>query len=46
MTQFEFVLLCNEHLIYPALALENEAILEALKRNDDEKVKALFKTEF
>ena len=31
MRELEFVLLCNENLIYPAIALENENIVQALK---------------
>ena len=41
MKELEFVLLCNENLIYPAIALENENIVQALKNKDDELVKKL-----
>lgn len=46
MTQIDFIALCGQYLIDPGLALENDAIREALKRGDDNKVKALLQTEF
>jgi len=46
MTKFEFVTLCNENLIYPAIALENNNIVKALKNKDDELVKKLILEEF
>jgi hypothetical protein len=35
MTKLEFLALCGEHNIEPAIALENDAIIEALKAKDD-----------
>ena len=46
MTKFEFVALCNDNLIYPGLALENENIVTALTNRDDELVKKLILEEF
>ena len=46
MTEFQFITLCNENLIYPALALENENILQALKNKDNELVKKIILKEF
>jgi len=46
MTKFEFVALCNENLIYPGIALEDENIVNALKNKDDELVKKLILEEF
>jgi hypothetical protein len=46
MTKFEFVALCNENLIYPGIALENEDIVQALKNKDDKLVRKLILEEF
>ena len=46
MTEFEFVALCNENLIYPPMALEDENIVNALKNKDDKLVKKLILEEF
>ena len=46
MTQLEFVTLCNEYLISPYIALENENIVNALYDKNDQKVKELLETEF
>lgn len=46
MTKFEFVALCNENLIYPDIALENENIVQALKNKNDKLVKKLILEEF
>ena len=46
MTQTEFITLCLERTIYPELALENEAIVEALKAKDDERVIELLNNAF
>ena len=35
MTKLEFFALCGEFLIDPALALENDDVLDALRSNDD-----------
>ena len=46
MKELEFVTLCNENLIYPGIALENENIVQALKNKDDELVRKLILEEF
>lgn len=46
MTRLEFVSLCGTYLIDPAIVLENEAIVKALKERDDSKVIRLVKTKF
>lgn len=46
MTITRFETLCGELLIDPALALENEAIRDALAKRDDARVEELLKTEF
>lgn len=46
MTQTQFAVLCGKYLIEPALALENDKIVQALKDKDDAKVEELLKTEF
>lgn len=46
MTKLEFLTLCGEYAIDPALALENDAIRQALKAHDDKKVRQLIETEF
>ena len=46
MTANEFNALCQELLIDPALALEDEEIVEALKEKDKEKVKTLLRENF
>ena len=46
MKEWEFVTLCNENLIYPAIALENENIVKALKNRNDKLVKKLILEEF
>lgn len=46
MTELEFVLLCNENLIYPGIALEDENIVQALKNRDDKLVRKLILEEF
>lgn len=45
MTKLEFMSLCGEHLIDVGIALEDDNIREALKNNDDEKVKELLLNE-
>ncbi len=42
MTALEFLALCVEHNIEPAIALENDAIIEALKAKNDEQVTLYF----
>jgi hypothetical protein len=47
MTKSQFILLCNEYLIEPIIALENENILQALRdRKSIETIKELLETEF
>lgn len=46
MTKTEFVTLCQERTIDPSLALENDAILEALQAKDYNKVVELLDSEF
>ena len=46
MINFEFQILCGEHLIDVGTALENENIRAALKENNVEKVEQILKTEF
>lgn len=46
MTKFEFVTLCNENLIYPSIALENQNIVQALKNKNDKLVRKLILEEF
>ena len=46
MTQNQFAALCEELTIDPAIALENENVVEALKEKDDEAVERILKEEF
>jgi hypothetical protein len=46
MTKLEFIALCGEHGIEPAIALESDAIVEALQSRDDQKVVKLLTEEF
>ena len=46
MTQNTFNQLCQELTIEPQLALENDAIVEALQSKDDALVIELLKTQF
>jgi len=46
MTQNEFNLLCNDQLIDPSIALENDEIVSALRSKDDDLVKELLTTQF
>lgn len=46
MTQTAFVLLCNEYGIDPAIALENDNIVAALKARDADKVAIILSEEF
>ena len=45
MTITEFLLLCGKHNIEPAMILEHEKIVEALKKRDDKEVERLFNEE-
>ena len=46
MTQSQFICTCNEFLIDPALALENENILSALRARDDDLIITILKEEY
>lgn len=47
MTQNQFILLCNEYLIEPSIALENDNIVQALRdREPIETIKTILETEF
>jgi hypothetical protein len=46
MTQNQFIYLCNESNIDPAIALENDNIVAAIKAGDTEMVQFLLLTEF
>jgi hypothetical protein len=46
MTQNEFNALCNDQLIEPSIALENDEIVSALQAKDDALVILLLTTQF
>ena len=47
MTKTQFILLCNELLIAPSIALENDNILQALRdRKPIQTIKTILETEF
>lgn len=46
MTVTTFEALCEEFLIEPSIALENEELKEALLKRDDERVLGILKTQF
>lgn len=46
MTQSTFNSLCQQAGIDPAIALENDAIRQALKARDDAQVRRLLETQF
>lgn len=46
MTTIQFELACAQRTITPEIALENENILEALKKRDDKRVLWLLDNEF
>ena len=46
MNRLDFLILCESHLVHPSIALENEAIKEALESKNDKLVQALFEMEF
>lgn len=46
MSMLEFATLCGQLLIDPATALENEDVLEALRRKDAEEVERILREEF
>ena len=46
MTQLQFIAKCNELMLSPELALENDLIVSALQSKNDALVIALLLTEF
>ena len=46
MTKNDFIALCDELLIDPAIAMENERVLEALIGRDDARVEEVLREEF
>jgi hypothetical protein len=46
MSLSKFIALCHERTIDPSLALENPAIIEALKAKDDETVVDILDTAY
>ena len=46
MTNTQFQALCGEHLIDPAIALENDNLVAALYARDDAKVAQILTEEF
>lgn len=46
MTISEFVALCSERLIDPALALESESIRDAIRANDRQALISILDNEF
>ena len=46
MTKSQFVIACNERLIDPSVALENESLAHALRAGDNEKVIEILDNEF
>jgi|TARA_A100001388_G_scaffold178980_1_gene134018 hypothetical protein len=46
MTESEFMALCGKYTIYPLVALENEAVKEALLRRDDALVEKILLEDF
>ncbi len=46
MTQNQFLALCSEHLIDPGVALENDALVQALETRDDEAVIHIIQNQF
>ena len=46
MTEIQFVALCDKYTVYPGIALENEAVKEALLRRDDSLVERILRFDF
>jgi hypothetical protein len=46
MTRLEFLALCGEYNVDPAVALENEAVVEALRQRDAAEVERVLREEF
>jgi hypothetical protein len=46
MTQSQFLTECNTRLIHPAIALENDELVEALQNRDDDSVIRILDEQF
>lgn len=46
MSEMEFVALCGKYTIYPGIALESEAVKEALLKRDDALVEKILLEDF
>lgn len=46
MTRPEFIQACVDHAVDPTIALESDAVQEALRQRDDEEVHRLLAEEF
>ena len=46
MTQLQFIAKCDELMLPPELALENDEIVQALQDRDDDRVIELLNTQF
>ena len=46
MTMLEFDIACGDRCLHPAMALEEDFIMEALKSGDDDLVLTLLDSEF
>ena len=46
MTQTRFNTLCQEYFIEPTIALENENLVDALRKKDDAEVERILSDEF
>ena len=46
MTKEKFSQLCNENLVSPEIALENDELRNALQTRNDKRVEEIFKEEF
>ena len=46
MTQTTFYALCAQYYLDPAIALENDALVEALQNRDDAEVQRILSEEF
>ena len=46
MTMLDFEIMCGEHLIDPAVALENKTVVGAIHQNDMDALKDALETEF
>jgi hypothetical protein len=46
MSKLNFISLCGNYYIDPAIALENEELCEALRASDDDEVERILREEF